>query len=40
MDGSSLPKGNPGRKERGKVVLFEIKNGLAVKISEAPSGEA
>jgi DNA-binding beta-propeller fold protein YncE len=40
MAGSSLPKDNPGRKEVGKVVLFEIKDGKAVKVSEALSGEA
>lgn len=40
MAGSSLPKDNPGRRDVGKIVLFEIKNEQAVQVSEAPSGEA
>jgi DNA-binding beta-propeller fold protein YncE len=40
MAGSNLPKDNPGRRDVGKIVLFEIKNQQAVKVSEAPSGEA
>jgi DNA-binding beta-propeller fold protein YncE len=40
MDGSNLPKDNPGRHDHGKVVLFEMKEGQAVKVAEAPSGEA
>jgi DNA-binding beta-propeller fold protein YncE len=40
MAGSSLPKDNPGRRDVGKIVLFEIKNGQALQVSEAPSGEA
>jgi DNA-binding beta-propeller fold protein YncE len=40
MDGSNLPKDNPGRHDRGRVVLFEIRDGQAVKVAEAPSGEA
>ena len=40
MDGSNLPRDNPGRHDRGRVVLFEIKDGQAVRGAEAPSGEA
>jgi DNA-binding beta-propeller fold protein YncE len=40
MDGSNLTPDNPGRHARGKVVLFDISNGQAVKVSEAPGGEA
>ena len=40
MDGSNLPRDNPGRHDRGRVVLFEIKEGQAVRVAEAPSGEA
>jgi DNA-binding beta-propeller fold protein YncE len=40
MDGSNLPPDNPGRKARGRVLLFEIRHGEAVKRSELPSGEA
>jgi 6-phosphogluconolactonase (cycloisomerase 2 family) len=40
MDGSNLPEGNPGRHDRGKVMLFEVRDGEAVKVAEAPSGEA
>ena len=40
MDGSNLTPDNPGRHARGKVLLFAIRNGQAVKMSEAPGGEA
>lgn len=40
MDGSNLTPDNPGRHARGKVVLFEIRNGVAHQVSEAPGGEA
>lgn len=40
IDGSNLTADNPGRHARGKVVLFAIRHGVAVKLSELPSGEA
>jgi DNA-binding beta-propeller fold protein YncE len=40
MDGSNLTPDNPGRHARGKVVLFEIRNGVAHQMAEAPGGEA
>jgi DNA-binding beta-propeller fold protein YncE len=40
MDGSNLTPDNPGRHARGKVVLFEIRNGVAHQVAEAPGGEA
>ncbi|SKC95671.1 hypothetical protein SAMN05445504_6664 [Burkholderia sp. CF099] len=40
MDGLNLTPDNPGRHARGKVVLFAIRDGQAVKVSEAPGGEA
>jgi dipeptidyl aminopeptidase/acylaminoacyl peptidase len=40
MAGSNLPKDNPGRRDLGKVVLFEIRQGEAVKVSQAPGGVA
>jgi DNA-binding beta-propeller fold protein YncE len=40
MDGSNLTPDNPGRHAHGKVVLFAIRDGQAVKVSEAPGGEA
>jgi DNA-binding beta-propeller fold protein YncE len=40
MNGSNLTPDNPGRHGRGKVVLFVIRDGQAVKVSEAPGGEA
>lgn len=40
MDGSNLTADNPGRHKIGKVLLFEIRNGQAVKVSELPGGEA
>ncbi|MFM0757404.1 YncE family protein [Paraburkholderia strydomiana] len=40
MDGSNLTLDNPGRQPRGKVLLFAIRDGEAVKVSEAAGGEA
>jgi DNA-binding beta-propeller fold protein YncE len=40
MDGSNLTPDNPGRNARGRVLLFAIREGHAVKVSEAPGGEA
>jgi DNA-binding beta-propeller fold protein YncE len=40
MDGSNLPADNPARKPRGRVQLFEIRDGQAVKTAELPGGEA
>ena len=40
MDGSNLPPDNPGRQSRGRVLLFEIRNGEAVKAAELPGAEA
>jgi DNA-binding beta-propeller fold protein YncE len=40
MAGSNLTPDNPGRNKLGKVVLFEIKDGAAVKANEATGGEA
>jgi DNA-binding beta-propeller fold protein YncE len=40
MDGSNLTADNPGRKPRGRVLLFAIRNGGAVQVSDLPSGEA
>jgi DNA-binding beta-propeller fold protein YncE len=40
MDGSNLTADNPGRKPRGRVMLFEIRHGEAVKVSDLPGGEA
>ena len=40
MAGSNLTPDNPGRNKLGKVTLFEIKDGAAVKVNEATGGEA
>jgi len=40
MAGSNLTPDNPGRNKLGKVVLFEIRDGAAIKVSEVPGGEA
>lgn len=40
MDGSNLTPDNPGRHARGKVLLFAIRDGQALKVSEALGGEA
>ncbi|WP_213959859.1 YncE family protein [Variovorax sp. dw_954] len=39
MDGSNLKPDNPGRREHGKLVLFEIRNGQAERVGELPAGE-
>ena len=39
MDGSNLKPDNPGRRERGKLVLFEIRDGQAQRVGELPAGE-
>lgn len=40
MAGSNLLPTDPGRSKVGKVVLFEIRDGLATKVNELPGGEA
>ncbi|SDR50909.1 hypothetical protein SAMN05443245_6789 [Paraburkholderia fungorum] len=40
MDGSNLTPDNPGRRTHGKLVLFAIRDGQAVKVSEVEGGEA
>jgi DNA-binding beta-propeller fold protein YncE len=40
MDGSNLTEDNPGRHPRGRVLLFAIREGRAVKTSDLPGGEA
>ncbi len=40
MDGSNLPAENPARKPRGRVQLFEIRRGEAVRTADLPGGEA
>jgi hypothetical protein len=40
MDGSNLPPDNPGRRARGRLVLFEIRNGQAIPSDDVPGGEA
>jgi DNA-binding beta-propeller fold protein YncE len=40
MDGSNLPADNPARKPRGRVQLFEIRRGKAVRTADLPGGEA
>ncbi len=40
MAGSGLTPDDPGRNKLGKVVLYAIKNGQAVKVNELPGGEA
>jgi DNA-binding beta-propeller fold protein YncE len=39
-DGSNLPADHPGRKPRGRVQLFEIRRGVAVRTADLPGGEA
>jgi hypothetical protein len=39
MDGSNLQPDNPGRRARGKLVLFEIRDGQARPAGELPAGE-
>ncbi|MDH3371798.1 MAG: YncE family protein [Gammaproteobacteria bacterium] len=40
MAGSNLPPDNPAHKPRGRVLLFEIRNGEAVRTADLPGGEA
>jgi DNA-binding beta-propeller fold protein YncE len=40
MAGSNLTSDDPGRKKLGRVGLYAIKNGQAVKVNELPGGEA
>jgi DNA-binding beta-propeller fold protein YncE len=40
MDGSNLAPGNPGRRPRGRVVLFAIRDGVASQVGDLPGGEA
>jgi hypothetical protein len=40
MDGSNLTPDNPGRRERGRLVLFALRDGRAVQVAELPAGEA
>jgi DNA-binding beta-propeller fold protein YncE len=40
MNGSNLPPDNPGHQPLGRVVLFEIRDGEAVKKADLPGGEA
>ena len=39
MDGSNLKPDNPGRRERGRLVLFEIRDGQAQRVDELPAGQ-
>ncbi|MDM0111364.1 YncE family protein [Variovorax sp. J22R133] len=39
MDGSNLKPGNPARRERGRLVLFEIREGQAHRVGDLPAGE-
>jgi DNA-binding beta-propeller fold protein YncE len=40
MDGSNLPPDNPGYHARGRLLLFEIRNGQAVPVADLPTGVA
>ena len=40
MAGSNLTPDNPGRNKLGKMVLYEIRDGAAVKVNDVPGGEA
>ncbi len=40
MAGSNLTPNDPGRNKIGKLVLFEIRDGSAVKVNEVPGAEA
>lgn len=40
MNGSNLPRDAAGYNPVGSVLLYEIRNGQAVKVAELPSGEA
>lgn len=40
MDGSNLLPTNPGRRDRGRLSLFEIRGHEAVRVGDLPAGEA
>jgi DNA-binding beta-propeller fold protein YncE len=40
MAGSNLTPDNPGRNKLGKVTLFEIRDGAAIKVNDVEGGEA
>ena len=40
MAGSNLPRTNPGRQERGRILLFALKDGHATLTASLPGGEA
>jgi DNA-binding beta-propeller fold protein YncE len=40
MDGSNLTADNPGRKARGRVQLFALRDGVAARAADLPGGEA
>jgi hypothetical protein len=40
MDGSNLPPDNPRRQPQGRLVLFEIKDRVAMLADNVPAGEA
>jgi DNA-binding beta-propeller fold protein YncE len=40
MNGSNLPVGNPGRAERGRLQLFELRAGHAERVASLPAGES
>ncbi|QRF63229.1 WD40 repeat domain-containing protein [Variovorax paradoxus] len=40
MDGSNLKPDNPGRRERGRIRLFELRDGQAHAAGDLPAGEA
>ncbi|MET0639946.1 MAG: hypothetical protein ABWZ19_08040 [Hyphomicrobium sp.] len=40
MDGSNLTPDNPGHHARGRVLLFEIRNGQALPVADLPGGVA
>ncbi|MBS1155140.1 MAG: hypothetical protein H6R07_1064 [Proteobacteria bacterium] len=40
MDGSNLPRTNPGRKPQGQLLLFALSDKGAVEVARQPAGEA
>lgn len=40
MDGTNLLATDPGRQKVGKVALYEIRDGTAIKVNELPGGDA
>lgn len=40
MDGTNLVPTDPGRQKVGKVALYEIRDGTAIKVNELPGGDA